>query len=111
MLKVVLLMNFKCSHTWEDGHTDIWKGHIDSLVCYGSYCEIFISSRSSIHLIFGKYSRGLFAVSPYFGGTYLSDRLDDIFYNTERLIKVFDNTVDGITAAKAISVISHKVSF
>jgi hypothetical protein len=104
-------MHFKCSHTWECGKTDVWQGHIDSLIDYGNYCEIFISSRSSIHLIFGKYSYGLFVVSPYYGGSYLSYRLDDIFFNTERLIKIFDNVVDGITAAMALSAVSRKVKF
>jgi hypothetical protein len=104
-------MYFNCSHTWEDGITDSWEGTIDSLINYGNYCEIFITSRSTLHLILGKYSNGIFVVSPYYGGTYLSNRLDDIFYNTERMIKVFDNVVDGVTAAKAILVISSKINF
>lgn len=104
-------MHFKCSHTWENGDKDIWDGYIDSFINYGGYCEIYISSRSSLHLIFGKYSNGLFACAPMHGGTYLSDRLEDIFYNTERLSKVFDNVVDGVTAAKALVMLAGKVSF
>jgi hypothetical protein len=93
-------------HTWEDGSTDKWCGKIVSLKNYGEYCEIEILSRSSLHLIFGKYSYGLFACAPSYGGTYLSNRLDDIFYNTEQLSKVFDNIVDGVTAAKALATIA-----
>jgi hypothetical protein len=104
-------MNFQCSHKWEDGQVDTWVGHIESFIHYGNYCEIFISSRSSIHLIFGKYSRGLFACAPIYGGTSLSYKLDDIFYNSEKLSCVFDNVVDGVTAANALAVIAEKVSF
>lgn len=103
-------MYFKCTHTWEDGGKEKWDGHIDSFINYGRYCEIFIISRSSIHLIFGIYSRGLFACSPDHGGTYLSNNLDDVFYNTERLSKVFDNVVDGITAAKALATIAKQIN-
>jgi hypothetical protein len=110
-LMEVLQMHFKCSHTWEDGCKDTWDGHIDSLVNYGGYCEISISSRSSIHLIFGVYSRGLFACVPNYGGTYLSNKLDDVFYNSERLTKVFDNIIDGITAAKALATIANQIKF
>ena len=104
-------MYFKCSHTWENGQTESWDGQIVSINNYGRYCEINILSRSSLHLIFGKYSYGLFACSPYYGGTYLSNRLDDVFYNTERLIKVFDNIVDGVTAACALKTIANTISF
>lgn len=103
-------MKFKCSHTWNNGQKDVWEGYIDKIINHGKYYEIFITSRSSIHLIFGVYSRGLFVVSPEFGGTYLSNRLDDVFYNTERLTVVFDNIVDGITSAKALSLLVNKTS-
>lgn len=104
-------MRFNCSHTWEDGTKDVWDGHIDSLIQHEGYCEIKIISRSSIHLIFGRYSRGIFAVAPDFGGTYLSCLLDDVFYNSERLSKVFDNVVDGITAAVALAAIADQIKF
>lgn len=102
-------MHFKCFYTWEDGEKESWEGNIDSFKDYGNYYEINISSRSSINLIFGKYSLGLFAVAPAYGGTYLSFKLDDIFYNTERLIKVFDNTIDGVTAAYALAALSKRI--
>lgn len=104
-------MYFKCSHKWEDGSYEEWTGRIIYFKNYGRYWEIEILSRSSLHLIFGKYSRGLFAVAPEFGGTYLSDRLNDVFYNTERLTKVYNNLVDALTVAKALETISYKVSF
>jgi hypothetical protein len=104
-------MNFKCSHTWNDGNKDIWEGCIESFIDYGNYYEMNILSRSSINLIFGKYSYGLFAVVPIYGGTYLSYKLEDVFYNTERLCTVFDNTVDAVTAATALATISKKVKF
>lgn len=45
------------------------------------------------------------------GGTYLSNCLKDFFYNTEKLSNVFNNIVDGVTAAKALEVIADKVNF
>jgi len=104
-------LEFTCKHTWEDGRAETWKGKIISVKNYGQYCEINILSRSSLHLIFGKYSHGLFACSPIYGGTYLSSRLGDVFYNAERLSKVFDNIVDGITAAKALATLAQKIDF
>ncbi len=102
---------FSCAHTWEDGNLEKWEGKILSLKNYGNYCEINVLSRSSLHLIFGKYSSGIFACAPYMGGTYLSSKLDDVFYNTERLSNVYNNIVDGITMAKALEIISSSVTF
>ena len=104
-------LDFTCNHTWEDGSVETWRGKIVSVKNYGQYCEINIVSRSSLHLIFGKYSQGLFVCSPFYGGTYLSSHLGDIYYNTERLSKVFDNVVDGITAAKALATIAQQFDF
>ena len=106
-----LQRKFSCSHTWDDGATEEWESEIFSIENYGSYCEINVLSRSSLHLIFGKYAYGFFACAPAVGGTYLSSRLDDVFYNTERLSHMYGNFVDGLTMANALAIISSEVIF
>lgn len=76
-------------------------GHISKFENHGSHYEVFIQSRSSIMLVFSKTSRGYVACMPDFGaGCYLAN-LNDIFWNSEKLIAVI-GVVDGITVASAL---------
>ncbi|TYQ15293.1 UNVERIFIED_CONTAM: hypothetical protein Cloal_2218 [Acetivibrio alkalicellulosi] len=86
---------------------EIWEGKIANITDYGSHHEIFIKSRSSIMLLFGKTSRGGFACAPDFGaGCHLVD-FKDIFWNSEKLISVLGKA-DGITAATALYRLSEE---
>ena len=84
---------------------ETWKGEIKNIINYGSHYEIFIESRSSILLLFGKTSRGGFACIPDFeAGCHLIE-LKNIAWNTEKLVSALGK-VDGITSAAAL----HKLS-
>jgi hypothetical protein len=96
-------MNFKCTL-----NNEFWYGNITSLKDYGKHFEIFIQSRSSIMVIVGKTSRGLFACMPdYETGCHLVN-LSDKYWNTERLSEVLGK-IDGITVANALFSITEKV--
>jgi len=98
-----MTISFKC--TAED---ESWNGTITNLHQYKNYFEIFIQSRSSIMVIFGKTSRGGFAVMPDFGvGCYLVD-LKDKFWNTEALVGVL-GIADGTTVAEALYALVTKL--
>lgn len=104
------MMDFQCSYRWEDGK-ETWTGTITRVKSYGSHHEIQIQSRSSIRVLVGKSSSGLFACIPDFdAGCHLST-LDDTFYNGERLVEVMDNAVDGTTVAYALKALSGCISF
>lgn len=103
-------MTFQCSYRWEDGK-ETWPGTIANIISYGSHYEIQIQSRSSIRVLLGKSSSGLFACMPDFGsGCHLST-LNDTFYNGERLVYALDNAVDGTTVAYALKALSGTLSF
>lgn len=93
-------MIFKCEMKVDDD-VQTWSGCIKRYVNYGSHYEIFIESRSSILILFGRSSSGGFACMPDFqAGCHLIS-LDDVFWNTEKLTAVLGK-VDGITAATAL---------
>lgn len=97
-------MDFQCKKT-SGKRTECWIGSIKNLKKFGSHYEIWIESRSSIFVMFGKTSRGYFACMPDFdAGCHLTD-FQDFFWNTERLSKVLGK-VDGITVATALKMLS-----
>jgi hypothetical protein len=87
-----------------------WKGRIKRFTNYGSHYEIFIESRSSIMVIFGKTSRGNFACIPDFGAGCHLIELKNKFWNTEKLVSVMGK-VDGLTVASALSALSDLHEF
>jgi hypothetical protein len=66
---------------------------------------------SSIRVLVGKFSSGLFACIPDFKVGCCLGSLNDLFYNRERLIQVMDNVVDGATVAYALKALSGSLSF
>ena len=85
-----------------------WQGVISSIEKHNDCYEIWITSRSSIMIIFGTTSRGGFACMPDFRvGCHLVN-LKDKFWNTEKLVEVLGE-VDGITVAEALYTLANKV--
>lgn len=102
-------MRFECSYKAHRGGKECWPGYISGFKEHGSHYEIFIQSRSSILVIFGKTEYGYFACMPDFGaGCHLASP-DDTFYNTEKLVRAMKNRVDGITVATALSAVADKI--
>lgn len=92
-------MEFMCVNKTTK-RTECWKGKIVTFKNYGTHYELFIESRSSIQVIFGKTTRGWFACMPDFGvGCHLVSSKDR-FWNSEKLSKVLGK-VDGITVEAA----------
>ena len=97
-------MLFRCLYN-QDGIKDLWTGKIIFCNIKNDLADIYVESRSSIHIIIGKCKFGNFVCIPNFNtGCYLSD-LNDIFWNTEKLSSLLGN-IDGITAAEAIRFVS-----
>lgn len=93
-------MNFKCSRVLNN-KKEIWSGEIIFFINNNNSTEIYIQSRSSIHVIIGKNKYGNHVCIPNFNvGCYLAT-FDDLFWNTEQLVEVIGE-VDGITVANAI---------
>ena len=104
-------MHFRCSYQWDPDDRDDWNGFIKRITCFGSHYEIFITSRSTIRVLIGKSTCGLFACLPdYQAGCYLST-LDDTFYNSEKLIETMENVVDGTTVACALKELAKVLDF
>jgi hypothetical protein len=105
------MIHFRCSFQWDEDDCDDWDGIIKQITCFGNHYEILITSRSSIRLLLGKGSSGLFACLPeYHAGCNLSS-LDDTFYNSDRLIYAMENLVDGTTVACALKELSNVLEF
>lgn len=87
-----------------------WTGQIKNFTNCGNCYEIFIESRSSIRVIFGKTSLGGFACIPDFeAGCHLVG-FEDKFWNIEKLSSAIGK-VDGITVAEALCKLSKTVFF
>lgn len=54
-------MRFECSYKARKGAKECWPGYISGFKEHGSHFEIFIQSRSSILVLFGKTEYGYFA--------------------------------------------------
>ena len=87
---------------------ELWSGIIKRFITHENYYEILIESRSSIYMIIGKTSRGIFACFPDIGvGCNLVD-LKDTFWNTEKLVHILGKA-DGFTVAEALKNIKDKI--
>lgn len=105
------MIKFRCTYQWNEYEKDDWDGSVNKIVHYGSHYEVFITSRSSLRVLIGKSSSGLFACLPdFFVGCHLST-LNDTFYNREKLIHALDNPVDGTTVAYALNAMASVLEF
>ncbi|MBU3090411.1 hypothetical protein KPL42_18245 [Clostridium gasigenes] len=101
-------MKFECSRLLGN-KKETWIGEITSCTTYKNSMDIYVQSRSSFHIIIGKSKYGNYVCVPNFNsGCYLST-LDDIFWNTEKLVNLIGE-VDGITVAKAIKHIGDNLT-
>lgn len=101
-------MIFTCEQITNEEKEE-WQGEISKINKHNDCYEIFITSRSSIMVIFGSTSRGGFVCIPDFNvGCHLVD-LKDRFWNREKLTEVL-GYVDGITVASALYVISDELT-
>ena len=102
-------MKFTCRVKIENGPDEIWDGKIISHTLNKEHLEMYIESRSSLHIIIGKNMLGNYACIPNFEiGCYLSD-LSDIFWNTEKLCSLIGEA-DGVTVATAIKYVNEELS-
>lgn len=101
------MMRFRCSYQWDPDERDDWDGVVSQITCFKNHYEVFFISRSSLRVLIGKCTSGLFACLPdYSAGCYLST-LNDTFYNSEKLIRAMENPVDGTTVACALKVLAN----
>jgi hypothetical protein len=105
------MIRFCCSYQWDPDERDDWDGVVNQITWFVNHCEVFITSRSSLRVLIGKCSSGLFACVPdYQAGCYLST-LNDTFFNSEKLIYAMENPVDGTTVACALKALSNILKF
>jgi hypothetical protein len=105
------MMRFRCSYQWDPDERDDWYGLISQIADFGGFYEVFITSRSSLRVLIGKCTSGLFACLPdYQAGCHLSS-LEDTFYNSEKLIYAMENPVDGTTVACALKELAKVLRF
>jgi len=99
-------MEFVCNSKTKS-RSESWKGQVVSLNDINGSYELRIESRSSIHVIVGKTKHGGFACMPDFGAGCHIANFRDIFWNTEKLVKVLGK-VDGITVGAALYALADK---
>lgn len=105
------MIRFRCSYQWDRDERDDWDGVVKQINRFGSHYEIFITSRSSVRVLIGRSTTGLFACIPDFdAGCHLSS-LNDTYYNSERLIRALEDPVDGTTIACALKALSNTLKF
>ena len=96
---------FICKHRKKS-----WSGSISLFKAHGTHYEFLIQSRSSIMVVFGKTSRGYFACMPDFNAGCHLVKLNDVFWNSERLIAVL-GVVDGVTVASALLYLHKELEY
>lgn len=99
-------MQFECELKIEN-EIEKWTGRITRFTNHGSHYEILIESRSSILVLLGRTTTGGFACMPDFQVGCHIVGLDDIFWNTEKLINILGK-IDGTTVANALHKIYQK---
>jgi hypothetical protein len=102
-----MLMEFECLLKIGK-NIENWKGKITYYNIEDDILEMYVESRSYIHIILGRTQYGNFVCIPnYDSGCYLST-LSDFFWNSEKLSKLIGK-VDGITVATAIKYIQSEL--
>ncbi len=94
---------FRCKNKRET-----WIGHIRYMKNHGSHYEMYIESRSSILIIFGKKSSGNFLCVPDFNVGCELVELRDRFWNKERITSILGE-VDGTTVEEALYTIRNRI--
>jgi hypothetical protein len=105
------MISFRCSFQWDEDECDDWDGFITQITCLGDHYEVSIVSRSTLRVIIGRYSAGLFACIPEYQAACNLSTLDDTFYNSEKLIRAMESPVDGTTVACALRTLSKLIEF
>lgn len=106
------MIPFRCYYQWDEDEEDDWEGYIKEVVNINGIWELCITGRgSSIRLMIGKSSLGLFACIPDFdAGCYLCS-LDDLYSNSDRLIRAMESIVDGTTVACGLKILNKVLVF
>jgi hypothetical protein len=106
-------MDFECILK-KGKKTEKWQASVQYIHDNGTFCEVFVTSRSSIRLIVGHGKWGNFVCIPDFNaGTCLAD-FRDLFWNSEKLCTLIGK-IDGITTATVIKgiadILEHNFNF
>ncbi|MDR0288114.1 MAG: hypothetical protein LBI03_10495 [Clostridiales bacterium] len=92
-------MKFVCID--QENKNESWNGSISQLRNFGSHYDIWIQSRSSINVIYGKTERGWFACMPdWNAGCSLID-INNRHWNKEKLAGIMGR-VDRLTVEAAL---------
>ena len=93
---------FTCTHTYADGTKITWTGTAMLYRKLDTFAEIQISGRgTSLFVLVGVSRRGRFICIPDINVGCPLSRWDDIYWNTERLFRLMNET-DSVTIAHGI---------
>ncbi len=106
------MIPFRCCYQWDEDERDDWDGLIEKFEHVDGVWEVCITGRGSrIRLILGKFSLGVFACVPDFdAGCYISS-LDDLYLNSDRLIRAMESIVDATTVACGLKALKGILKF
>ncbi len=106
------MISFRCSYQWDEDERDDWDGFVEEIAYDDGVCEVCITGRGSrIRLMLGKSTLGVFACVPdYDAGCYISS-LDDLYSNSDRLIRAMENIVDATTVACGLRALKGILEF
>lgn len=103
-------MEFFCENPEAEYACDkIWKGRVEQLQRRENTVEMDVTGKgSAMHVIIGGYEYGKYLCIPDWGiGSALS-RLEDSFWNRERLER-WMNKADAITLSEALKTVSKQL--
>jgi hypothetical protein len=103
-------LTFKCFYHW-DNISEYWNASIEQLDFYGSHYEIFIQNPSSMRILIGRYSSGIFALLPDYDIWRPLTNLNDFGFNQAQFVFALGNIIDGTTIAFALKELSGILSF
>ena len=96
---------FMCSH-----RNKSWEASISVFRRYDTYYEFMIQHNLSILVVFGRTSKGYVACLPDFNASCYLFTLNDLSFNSERLINLL-GVANGVTIASALLFLAEKLCY
>lgn len=87
-----------------------WEGKIKNLICHQGYIEFSVLGRESLIKTYaGDTGNEIWACFPAYNCGCTLAEPSDIFWNSERLYRLFESIPDGITVANAIKILGSHI--
>jgi len=96
------MRSFVCHHYWNNKRDEKWMAMVTNITQHDSWCEFFIESRSTIHVLVSNGENGRIVAVPDWRASCWLSNPSDLATNKGKLGRIMKNIVDGTTVAYAL---------